>query len=156
MLRFHAQSFVASSATITQIVQILSSGGGLQDSHYKEMGISLGEMMRECERVDLPMTLAQLKRIKESLDGVVGSRGEKTITNDSIRQMFHELMNRLWDELDTHVFITRSNPRNLYSTRNPKDISGRKYRRLFLRLLANLRMLQSATPLVGIPLACSI
>ncbi len=70
--------------------------------------------MRECERVDLPMTLAQLKRIKESLDGVVGSRGEKTITNDSIRQMFHELMNRLWDELDTHVFYQIESQKSLF------------------------------------------
>ncbi len=86
--------------------------------------------MRECERVDLPMTLAQLKRIKESLDGVAGSRGEKTITNDSIRQMFHELMNRLWDELDTHVFYQIESQKSLFYE-EPEKYIGQEVSKAF-------------------------
>ncbi len=108
MLRFYAQSFVSSSSTITQIVQILNRGEGLRDSHFKELGIALGEMMRECQKVDLPMTLAQLKRIKEVLD-------ERTnVTNEGIRQMLHEVVNRLWDELDTHIFYQIESRKSFY------------------------------------------
>jgi hypothetical protein len=78
--------------------------------------MALGEMMRECEKVDLPMTLAQLKRIKEQLD-------DRNLSLDNIRQMFHELMNRLWDELDTRVFYQIESRKSSYYE-EPEKIIG--------------------------------
>lgn len=108
MLRFRAQSFVAASNMFSQIAHLLSRGEGLRDSHVPELGGMLGELQRECEKVDLPMTLAQLKRIRESLgDGSFG-------TFAHMNQQLQELMNRMWDELDTNYFYQIESSKSKY------------------------------------------
>jgi hypothetical protein len=64
--------------------------------------------MRECEKLDLPMTLAQLKRIKDSVaDGSFGSFA-------NMNQQLQELMNRMWDELDLSVFYQIESSKSKY------------------------------------------
>jgi len=109
MLRFYAQSFVSSSCTLTQIAHILQRGEALHDNHIKPLGQAMGELQRECEKVELPMTIKQLKRMRESLDD--GSFQNFSV----IRQQLEELMNRLWDELDTHVFYELESPKAPYA-----------------------------------------
>jgi hypothetical protein len=98
VLKFRAQSFVSAANMFSQIAHLLSRGEGLRNSHVPELGGMLGELTRECEKLDLPMTLAQLKRIKENLEN--GSFGNFA----SMNQQLQELMNRMWDELDLSVF----------------------------------------------------
>lgn len=98
MLRFRAQSFISAANMFSQIAHLLSRGEGLGDSHVPRLGGMLGELVRECEKLDLPMTLAQLERIKDSLaDGSFG-------TFAHMNQQLQELMNRMWDELDLSIF----------------------------------------------------
>ncbi len=98
MLRFRAESIVASATTIIQIVHILDRGEGLSEGHTRPIGAALGQLMREVEKLDLPMTLAQLKRIKESVDDA--SFGNFR----TMRQQLEEVLNRLQDELHSRVF----------------------------------------------------
>ncbi|MGB2889594.1 MAG: hypothetical protein WBC04_18010 [Candidatus Acidiferrales bacterium] len=72
--------------------------------------------MRECEKVDLPITLAQLKRIRESL-------GDRGVSNDSVRQQLHELANRMWDELDSHIFYQIESSKSRYYEK-PNELWG--------------------------------
>lgn len=68
MLRFYAQSFVFSSSTLMQVAHILERGEGLRDSHIAPLGAALGELQRECERVELPMTTKQIQRMRRAID----------------------------------------------------------------------------------------
>jgi hypothetical protein len=116
VLRFHAQSFVAATGRFSQIAHILSSGHGLRNSHVPELGGMLGELMRECEKVDLPMTLVHLKRIKEGV--------EKGTFFDpkTMNQQLQELMSRMWDELDSHVFYQIESSKSQYYEQPEKRI----------------------------------
>jgi hypothetical protein len=98
MLRFYAQSFVSATCTIAQIVHILNRGEGLKDNHIKEAGRCLGILARDCKHLDLPMTNAQLKRIKDGIN--------KDTFRDyrAIKQQLHELINRMDDELESRFF----------------------------------------------------
>lgn len=120
MLRFYAQSFVSSSSTIVQIAHILYRGEGLRDEHIGRLGASLREMMGECEKVDLPMTLAQLRRIKEFIE----APGDD-LTVDNLYQMLHELENRLWDELSSHVFYQLESSKVAYF-QEPEKLIGER------------------------------
>ena len=108
VLKFRAQSFVAATGMFSQIAHLLSRGEGLRDKHVPELGGMLGELTRECEKLELPVTLAQLKRIKESLaDASFG-------TFATMNQQLQELMNRMWDELDSHTFYQIESGKSRY------------------------------------------
>jgi len=107
MLRFYAQSFVSSTSTVTQLLQFLQRGE-LQESHIKPLGQSLGELTREVQKCDLPLTLKQIGRIQSSMQ-------DGSLTQYSVmRQQFEELMNRLWDELDSNVFYQIESSKSAY------------------------------------------
>jgi hypothetical protein len=118
VLRFYAQSFMAAAGNLSQIAHILNRGEGLRNSHVPELGGMLGELMRECEKVDLPMTLAQLKRIKEGVD-----KGT-FFDYKTMNQQLQELMNRMWDELDTHVFYQIETNKSRYYEEPEKLVGG--------------------------------
>jgi hypothetical protein len=108
VLRFYAQSFVAATGQFSQIAQILNRGECLRDSHVPELGGMLGELMRECQKIDLPMTLAQLNRIKEGVDN------RTFFDHKTMNVQLQELMNRMWDELDSHVFYQLESSKSDY------------------------------------------
>src|SRR5271169_6209310 len=90
VLKFRAQNFISAIGTLSQITHLLNRGEGLGDSHVPELGAMLGILLRECESLDLPLTLMQLNRIKRSLDD--GSFGTFALMNQQIQ----ELMNRIF------------------------------------------------------------
>ena len=108
MLRFYAQSFVSSSCTITQISHILNRAEALNDSHVTPFARALGEMQRECEKVELPMTTKQIQRMKKAVDeGTFGQFSD-------MRRQLDDLLSRLWDELDGHIFYEIESTKSQY------------------------------------------
>ncbi len=124
MLRFHAESVVASASTIIQIVHILERGEGLNEGHTRPVGAALGQLMRECERLDLPMTQSQLKRIKESVDD--GSFGNFR----TMRHQLEEVLNRLQDELSARVFYQIESEKSPYYE-SPENLWGERVTKAF-------------------------
>jgi dihydroxyacetone kinase DhaKLM complex PTS-EIIA-like component DhaM len=131
MLRFYAQSFVSATCTLSQIVHILNRGEGLRDSHAKEIGEALGELSRECEKLDLPMTNAQLKRIKNGIDD--GSFFNVAAT----RQQLFEVINRLWDELESHIFYQLESSKAKFYEK-PEEFWGAEVSKAFPSALPEL------------------
>jgi hypothetical protein len=108
----------------SQIAHLLTRGEGLRDRHVPELGGMLGELKRECEKLDLPMTLAQLNRIKDSLED--GSFG----TFAQMNQQLQELMNRMCDELNSHVFYQLESSRSYYYEK-PEETIGPEISKAF-------------------------
>jgi hypothetical protein len=93
MLRYSAQSFITATSTIAQIAHILNRGEVLTDGQAGALGGALGELMRECEKLDLPMTNLLLKRIQHQLT---------------------ELLSRFSDELSTTVMFKVESSKAIY------------------------------------------
>jgi len=131
VLKFNAQAFVASSSTIMQIVQILNRGEGLGERHLKALGGALGQLMRECGKLELPMVNALLSRIKAELDS------GQDLNVRAMQQQIHELTSRLYDELATSV-IYQLEPLKAKQYETPEGFWGSDISRAFPSAMADL------------------
>jgi hypothetical protein len=98
MLRFNAHEFVSMSNVLGQFTMDIGSGRSPQAESSKQAAQACGHLERHCEKLNLPFTLAQLKRIKND---ILASN-----TNwQTIRAALIEVNQRLWDELESRHFL---------------------------------------------------
>jgi hypothetical protein len=131
MLRFYAQSFVSATSTISQLAHILRRGEGFSDTHLQELGGALGELHREVEKVDLPMTKRHLQGMKEAI------LNRNFGNYHTISQQLEELMSRLWDELDMKVFY-QIEPAKVRFYQEPEALAGDQVVKAFPSAAAEL------------------
>jgi hypothetical protein len=99
MLKFYAHSFVAAFNTIGQVSAELRAGRTIPtDESMRRLGADLGLLHRECEKLGLKFSTAQIRRlINKPLD--------RPETFAELLQRIDEIVQRIWDELNERTFI---------------------------------------------------
>ena len=105
------------TSTIVQIIGALGRTNGLTSDEARELGMACGELLRECEKLKATMTAAQLRRIHESLNEA------QTIDSGQLQRRLQDVLERLWDELDSRVFYEIETPNIAYYER-PESLIG--------------------------------
>jgi hypothetical protein len=100
LVEFYAEPFYRLSGMIGQIIVRIDCNIVNFDVG-KTIGSTLGEMLKEVERLDLPASKKQLVRIREYAFSTTGEIVQTAVIN----RMIKELHGRLIDELEDQVFL---------------------------------------------------
>jgi hypothetical protein len=98
ILETSAEAFWRLSSMLGQLI-IRLENHQIDESNMGTVASSLGELMREADRLNLRMAVQQLERIKEQLFG------ERRGTLASVRPMLLDLHMRILDTLEDRVFL---------------------------------------------------
>jgi len=99
LLELNAEAFCRASMIIGQAWMLISRGDDVTTNAAGTIGGIVGELQRECERLELPSAVAQIGRIRQWLD----SASDRNLGIFS--QMLVELQNRLVDDLKRRIFL---------------------------------------------------
>ena len=98
MLRFNAHEFVSMANVLGQFTMDVGSGRIPQDESVRMVGAACGSLQRHCERLNLPFTLAQVKRLYEETLA-------PGVDWPTVRLSMLDMQQRLWDELASRHFL---------------------------------------------------
>lgn len=101
MLRFNAHHFVGISSTLGQAMMDIRSNRVPQESTMTAIGGQCGLLLKYCEDLDLPLSVAHLKRLR---DDILKPGLNLTALADAL----HEVHVRVWDELGSRTFLALS------------------------------------------------
>ena len=105
MLRFYASSFVAAFSTIGQAMMELRMEKTMPSDHtIGAIGSSMGMLQKQCEALGLDLSVAHLKRMAKSDDRRLSS----------LLQGLEEAQQRIWDELNSRVYVQIGFDRSKY------------------------------------------
>jgi hypothetical protein len=106
LLEVNAEPYCRVSSSIEQLICVLEyaeQGGRLPVDFSKELAITLGEMKREMERLELKYPLKQLQRF---LDYIGESRKNgRSIDYPVIRHNLQDILGRMFDDLELRLFL---------------------------------------------------
>jgi hypothetical protein len=98
LLRFHANLFSWVTGTLAQVFTQVQHGFHPTPETLGHLGSALGDLERECESLEVPSILAQVKRIKETLD-------RSPLADQELARLLMELHTRIMDELEGRLFL---------------------------------------------------
>jgi hypothetical protein len=103
MLRFLAEDFCRASSLIGQLFSQVNSGVVPVSNSWGAIASELGNLERLCERLGLQSTLAQIKRVKETL-----FNGSNNVNYANFARDVMEVQIRLMDELEARTLFLMS------------------------------------------------
>lgn len=98
LLTFYGDRFCKVSGVLAQAWVLINKTGGLDPQALSILGAHLGELRRQCQEIDLPLTLRRVERFGDSLD-------QTPLNWVFMAQQFAGIQETLVDELEQRLIL---------------------------------------------------